>query len=270
MADLERWVAELRAAEAVLAGERMHPTASRRVARRLAAGERERRSWRPYLPAACFAAGALLVLLVLAVNPRRWHAEATPRASQSELQSTAPSCADASATAGSRDDAPSCEPSPASTAPAQPPAREPTADDEPSSVLAPRDPPRAAAPQRRAESFRNPVQVPEPSAVVPSPVTEEDRIGALLRELRSLRRAGRYADAARRLEDALGETWPARTREVLHYELGTIVDGHLDASERACAHWREHLERFPGTRYRRAVSDAQRRRGCALEAAPPE
>ncbi|MBC8067072.1 MAG: hypothetical protein IAG13_01965, partial [Deltaproteobacteria bacterium] len=77
-----------------------------------------------------------------------------------------------------------------------------------------------------------------------------------------LRRDGRYVDAAARLEQALRESWPARTREVLHYELGTILDAHLDGGERACAHWHEHLARFPRTRYARAVADARQRRGC--------
>ncbi|HWB82146.1 MAG TPA: hypothetical protein VG755_44590, partial [Nannocystaceae bacterium] len=64
MADLERFLVDLRAADAALADARMDARASRRVARRIAAARNPRaRWWRPYVPALCFAAGAVLVMI---------------------------------------------------------------------------------------------------------------------------------------------------------------------------------------------------------------
>jgi hypothetical protein len=105
---------------------------------------------------------------------------------------------------------------------------------------------------------RRRVEPAKPVATAPAP----DPIEALLAELRALRRAGRYVEAERRIERALAEPWPARAREVLHYELGTIVERHTGDAMRACTLWREHLERFPKTRYAAAIGDAKRRLGC--------
>jgi tetratricopeptide (TPR) repeat protein len=246
MADLERFVAELRAAEASLARERMNADAARRVARRLAASRRALRVWwRPYLPAVCFAAGAVLVLVVLAWQQRgKMVADASPRAEQSALQESVIACEDEAVTT-----TPAIVPTPFVVPPVVVPPVVAAPAEVPSVT-----PPRVATPRRaRAETPVVPA-IAEPSA--------EDRVDALLAELRALRRAGRYADAARRLERALGESWPSRAREVLHYELGTILGNHLEDRERACAHWRAHLQKYPSTRYGRAIADAQQRLAC--------
>jgi hypothetical protein len=245
MADLQRWLLELRAADAVLADERMDARAARRVARRLAATAQGHRAWwSPYVPAVSFAAGAVLVLIVLAWQSHwRMLAEQTGDRSQSEL-STAPSCPE------------NATPGHATIDPPLPPAEPPRQSSSPIEP-APAKAPAKSSPQRGAPR-RSSVAVPEP----PTPAPSVDPIDALLAELRALRRAGRYLEAERRLVRALADPWPARAREVLHYELGTIVERHTGDAARACALWRTHLEQFPRTRYAAAIADARRRLGC--------
>lgn len=244
MADLERFLVDLRAADAALADERMDAKAARRVARRIAAGRRTRaRWWRPYIPALCFAAGAVLVMIVMTFGARGRLALREPEdRSQSELSLPAQEC--------EGDATPRVQvPEP------PPPAELPRSTTSPSTVVPVQTPTvRATTPTRRRAS----VEPVSPSASTPAP----DPIEALLAELRALRRAGRYVEAERRLHAAIAEPWPARAREVLHYELGTIVERHTGDATRACAVWREHLARFPKTRYAAAIADAQRRLGC--------
>jgi hypothetical protein len=238
MADLDRFLVDLRAADAVLAGERMDAKAVRRVARRIAAGQRARtRWWRPYIPALCFAAGAVLVMIVMTFGARGRLALREPdERSQSELSMPAQECEG--------------EATPRVQVPEPPPPAElPRAITPPSASV--QTPTMRPSPRRRVEPAK-----PIASAAAPDPIE------ALLAELRALRRAGRYVEAERRLEGALAEPWTARAREVLHYELGTIVERHTGDADRACALWREHLARFPKTRYAAAIADARRRLGC--------
>lgn len=86
--------------------------------------------------------------------------------------------------------------------------------------------------------------------------------GALIEEVRSLRRQGKYRQAARTLEAALKKKWPKRTADVLSYELGSIRARHLSDRGRACRHWERHLGRFVETRYRRQVVASMKFLGC--------
>lgn len=260
MADLERWLVELRAAEAVLAQERMEPRAARRVARRIAQDRHARAHWwRPYVPAVYFAAGAALVLLVLALQQRGRMLVGTPApATQSELDAQGTSCEGDAIEATCETQAPPALRLPPAVPPlpAAPPATVAPTLQRPRAAMRPTD---AARGVRSTDAA---IAVPEPPLVEPTSQPAEDPVAALLRELRALRRAGRYVEAARKLERALAEPWPARTREILHYELGTIRERHLEDRPLACETWREHLQRFPKTRYAAAIADARRRLGC--------
>ena len=86
--------------------------------------------------------------------------------------------------------------------------------------------------------------------------------GAIIEEVRELRRRGEYERAATRLREALKGDWPTRTADVLSYELGTILARHLDDPARACSHWRRHLEKFRATRYRSQVEASIGSLGC--------
>lgn len=92
---------------------------------------------------------------------------------------------------------------------------------------------------------------------------------AIIEEVSRLRAQGRFADAAAVLRRAEAERrWDRRTAQVLSYELGEIIERHLDDEARACAHWARHAERFPGGRYDAAVRAARERLGCSPEAEP--
>jgi hypothetical protein len=64
-----------------------------------------------------------------------------------------------------------------------------------------------------------------------------------------LRAQGRYDEALARLDHVNPES--AHAREVVDFEQATLTE--LQSPERACARYRQHLERFPKSRYRTAV-----------------
>lgn len=125
---------------------------------------------------------------------------------------------------------------------------EPMPEPEPKTEAVPE--PKAVASPRSAKSAPRGV-VPSARRVVPA-VPRRDA-GAVVEATRELRRVGDYLGAAKRLEDALNETWPPHTAEVLSNELGRIVARHLSQPDRACKHWRGHLKRFPKTRFRTQI-----------------
>lgn len=86
--------------------------------------------------------------------------------------------------------------------------------------------------------------------------------GEIIDDVQALRRRGDYEGAAGQLRAALGQRWPIRTAEVLSYELGTILARHLGDAAAACHHWREHLQRFGGTRHRDPIEASMARLGC--------
>lgn len=89
---------------------------------------------------------------------------------------------------------------------------------------------------------------------------ELTRLVAQITELRSQRQ---YRAAVSLLRDALSKRWDGHTREVLSYELGTILSTQLPNRDDACAHWAEHTRHFPGGRYARAIERATERLGCS-------
>lgn len=94
-------------------------------------------------------------------------------------------------------------------------------------------------------------------AAVPS----SEELRRVVDQVAELRAQRQYQAAVSLLRDALRERWDRHTREVLSYELGTILSTQLhDAG--ACAHWAAHREQFPAGRYARAIDRAEHRLSC--------
>lgn len=97
----------------------------------------------------------------------------------------------------------------------------------------------------------------------PTPSGSSDEAAAIIEEVARLRAQGRYADAASVLRRAnKARRWDRRTAQVLSYELGEIIERHLDDTAAACKHWARHQARFRGGRYARAITAAQERLDC--------
>jgi transmembrane sensor len=86
----------------------------------------------------------------------------------------------------------------------------------------------------------------------------------VLDEIATLRRAHRYAAAVKRLRRALLQPAGASTREILSFELGTLLSDHLQEPEAACAHWSLHLGQFPEGRYREEIAAFLVRLRCPM------
>ena len=117
------------------------------------------------------------------------------------------------------------------------PAPDIIVEDEPTIVDDP--PERSARPRKRA------AKAPDADAII-AKVTE-------------LRGAGRYAEAARRLRQALQLRWDRRTAQVLSYELGQILERHLGDTKAACRHWTRHQRKYPDGRYAGAIATSLQR-----------
>lgn len=95
------------------------------------------------------------------------------------------------------------------------------------------------------------------SGAVPS----SEELRRVVDQVAELRAQRQYQAAVSLLRDALRQRWDRHTREVLSYELGTILSTQLhDAG--ACAHWAAHREQFPAGRYARAIDRAEARLEC--------
>ena len=109
------------------------------------------------------------------------------------------------------------------------------------------DEPVEAQPQRRGPDGTQPTDPPEP----PISRADDDAVASRpgsLDDIGRLRAKGQYAAALALIERLTDDAEDRRTREVLHYEAGTILDDALH-DPRACAHWAEHRRRFADGRY---------------------
>jgi ferric-dicitrate binding protein FerR (iron transport regulator) len=107
----------------------------------------------------------------------------------------------------------------------------------------------------------------EPSAAKANPrepkVQPADQgLAELLDEVATLRREGRFQDAVDRLRAADSRTFSERSRQLVSYEIGTLLERQLRDVEAACEHWLEHRERFPGGRHDEIVERSIERLGC--------
>ncbi len=89
-----------------------------------------------------------------------------------------------------------------------------------------------------------------------------DELRRIVDQVAELRAQRQYRAAVSLLRGALDDGWDLHTREVLSYELGTILSTQLSDRARACTHWAQHREQFPSGRYVRAIARAEKRLGC--------
>lgn len=83
----------------------------------------------------------------------------------------------------------------------------------------------------------------------------------VLHEIEVLRSRGEFEQAAQQLESALREQ-PRGTREILSFELGSLLTNQLKDRNRACAQWARHQRAFRGGRYADEVDLARKRLHC--------
>jgi hypothetical protein len=98
----------------------------------------------------------------------------------------------------------------------------------------------------------------------PMPTDAGPDVDAVLEEVARLRHAGEHGEAESRLRELSARVDDRRTKEVLSFEIGTLIE-LAGADERACEHWRAHLEGFPGGRSSVRVADHRERLGCETE-----
>ncbi|WP_434428060.1 hypothetical protein [Nannocystis pusilla] len=106
-----------------------------------------------------------------------------------------------------------------------------------------------------ARSRRRPASAAPPA--VDAGLTE------LLAEVAALRREGRYSAAVARLRAADAQAWSPRSRQLVSFEIGTLLERQLGDTAAACAHWREHRERFPDGSRDEIVARSLAKLGCA-------
>lgn len=109
---------------------------------------------------------------------------------------------------------------------------------------------------------RNVASPGAPSAPSPAPSAA---VSSDLQVALDLRAQGRYDEALGRLEKV--NPVGAHAREVVDFEQATLTE--LQAPQRACARYRQHLQRFPQSRYRAAVLQKLARCKDAAEAERP-
>lgn len=83
-----------------------------------------------------------------------------------------------------------------------------------------------------------------------------------LREVDVLRSRKEFEGAARLLEEGL-RTQPPSMRELLSFELGSLLTHQIRDTRRACAHWAWHARQFVRGRYDAEVSQAQASLDCS-------
>lgn len=126
-------------------------------------------------------------------------------------------------------------------------------------------PPDAQALPQRGEAGQSPARG---ARRAPTPATEAapatDRgLAELLAEVAGLRRSGQFQAAVERLREADASEWSERSRQLVSYEIGTLLERQLGDMAAACAHWREHRRRFPGGLRDDIVARSITRLGCA-------
>lgn len=104
---------------------------------------------------------------------------------------------------------------------------------------------------------------PRPSRAKPAGEPKTPRLSAeeFLREVDVLRSRKDFEAAARLLEEGL-RTQPPAMRELLSFELGSLLTHQLRDPRRACAHWARHERQFVRGRYEAEVSQAQAALDC--------
>lgn len=109
----------------------------------------------------------------------------------------------------------------------------------------------------------SPIPEPEPRPRARARTSDEDvQLPALLAEVATLRREGRFEAAVERLRSVDSSRWSARAQQLVSYEIGTLLERQLGDRVAACEHWRAHAAAYPEGRHARAVASALERLAC--------
>lgn len=111
------------------------------------------------------------------------------------------------------------------------------------------------------EQAAEPAPVREPAASARR--DEDEGLAELLEEVAGLRRQGEYQAAIDRLRAGDREGWSARGRQLVSYEIGSLLERQLRDFEAACEHWAEHRKRYPRGRYESIIERSVARMDCA-------
>ena len=129
----------------------------------------------------------------------------------------------------------------------------------PAPILPPPPQSTSTQPDARAKQVR-PIRT-RPAPNVASRNANPPDLEQVLHEIEVLRSRGEFEQAARQLETALREQ-PRGAREILSFELGSLLTNQLKDRNRACAQWARHQRAFRGGRYADEVDLARKRLHC--------
>lgn len=114
----------------------------------------------------------------------------------------------------------------------------------------------------RSSPRRSPRPSPPPPPESAPSAQLDDGLTSLLDEVARLRRRGAYREAVQRLRTGQQPGWNRRARQLVSYEIGTLLERQLSDDAAACKHWREHQRLFKNGRYDSIVTGRIERLGC--------
>lgn len=94
------------------------------------------------------------------------------------------------------------------------------------------------------------------------PPKPDDGLAPLLERVAALRRDGAFREAVELLRSTDTHRWSPRARQLVSYEIGTLLERQLGDVEQACTHWTEHRRRFPSGRHDAIVARSLDRLRC--------
>jgi hypothetical protein len=94
------------------------------------------------------------------------------------------------------------------------------------------------------------------------PPKPDDGVTSLLDRVAALRRDGAFREAVELLRSTDTHRWSPRARQLVSYEIGTLLERQLGDVEQACVHWTEHRRRFPNGRHDAIVARSLDRLRC--------
>jgi transmembrane sensor len=122
--------------------------------------------------------------------------------------------------------------------------------------------PSGAPPVAEALQSPQPPAPPGPAAIPSRRQAHPPQVEAVLHRVVGLRARGDYAGAAGELSAALSRPLPESSRELLDYELGSLLTYQLADPRRACDHWRSFTVRYKSGRFAAEVRQAQETMKC--------
>lgn len=126
----------------------------------------------------------------------------------------------------------------------------------------PRTPPKHTPLERTVVPPAPEPAAPREKAPKTARVTDQE-LQARLAEIDRLRLQQRYASLAKAIAALLPDVHDSSLRESLSYELGDVLTHRQSEPRRACAHWADHLRRYPNGRYTSAIAETRTSLGCS-------